>query len=95
MSLADDVVERALSERQQSYAAEVRELIEATYRVIADTGDFAPPVRAILAEAGLSNPAFYRHFKSKDELLLVMLDEGRRQLAAYLSHRTGAVTGRD
>jgi AcrR family transcriptional regulator len=91
MSLADHVVERALSDRQEAYSAEVQELIEATYRVIGDTGDFSPPVRAILAEAGMSNPAFYRHFKSKDELLLVMLDEGRYQLATYLGHRVEAV----
>ena len=95
MSLADEVVERSLAARQETYAAELRQLIEATYRVIADTGDATPPVRAILAEAGLSNPAFYRHFRSKDELFLVMLDEGRRQLATYLEHRAAAVEGRD
>ena len=95
MSLADEVVERSLADRQEQYGAELRALIEATYRVIAATGEFAPPVRAILAEAGLSNPAFYRHFRSKDELLLVMLDEGRRQLAEYLDHRAAAASGRD
>ena len=90
-SLATQLVERTLSDRQQTYTAEVRELIDAAYRVIADTGRIDPPVREILAEAGLSNPAFYRHFRSKDELLLVMLDEGRSQLVAYLAHRTAAV----
>ena len=48
-----------------------------------------------MAEAGLSNPAFYRYFASKDELLLVMLDEGRRQLVAYLEHRTGGADSVD
>jgi AcrR family transcriptional regulator len=37
--------------------------------------------------AGLSNQAFYRHFHSKDELLLGVLDEGFRLLAGYLVHR--------
>lgn len=93
--LADRVVDRALANRQQRYAAEVQQLVEATYRVIATTGGFDPPIRTILAEAGLSNPAFYRHFRSKDELLLVMLDEGRRQLVTYLAHRTSTATTTD
>jgi AcrR family transcriptional regulator len=91
MSLADGVVERSLTERQSSYAREVRQIVDATYRVIAETGTFDPPVRAILREAGLSRPAFYRHFGGKDELLLVMLDEGRRSLVGYLAHRISAV----
>lgn len=93
MSLADRLVDRSLAERHEAYAAEVRQILEAAYRVVARTGHLDPPVRSILAEAGLSNPAFYRHFKSKDELLLVMLDEGRRGLAEYLDRRTAAVTG--
>lgn len=95
MSLADQLVERALAERHEAYSAEVQRLIDATYRVIAETGHVDPPIRAILVEAGLSNPAFYRHFRSKDELLLVMLDEGRRRLVTYLAHRTRSVVGDD
>ncbi len=95
MTLADQLVERTLSDRQEAYTAEVRQLIDAAYRVIASTGRFDPPIRAILTEAGLSNPVFYRHFRSKDELLLVMLDEGRRQLVDYLEHRTAATSTPD
>ena len=50
-------------------------------------GSVDPKVRDILAESGLATQAFYRHFASKDELLLVILDDGRRQLADYLVHR--------
>lgn len=95
MSLADQLVDRALAERHEAYSAEVQRLIDATYRVIAATGHVDPPIRSILLEAGLSNPAFYRHFRSKDELLLVMLDEGRRRLATYLAHRTAGVADDD
>ena len=35
-------------------------------------------MRDILREAKLSTPAFYRHFKSKDELFVMLLDDGRR-----------------
>jgi AcrR family transcriptional regulator len=85
------LVERAIARRfSDQYAAaeeDVNAIIEATYRVIERTGTVDPRVRDILAEAGLSSPAFYRHFASKDELLLVILDDGRRRLADYLTHQ--------
>ena len=37
-----------------------------------------------MQDAGLSNQAFYRHFASKDALLLAVLADGQRQLVAYL-----------
>ena len=68
-------------------AREVERLIEATYRVIERAGSVGPKIREILAEAGVSTQVFYRHFPSKDELMLVLLDDGRRRLAADLEHR--------
>jgi AcrR family transcriptional regulator len=68
---------------------EVEQLVEATYRIVSREGTVDPRVRDILLEAGLSTQAFYRHFKSKDDLLLVLLDDGRRRLADYLRHRMG------
>ena len=43
-------------------------------------------VSETIAEAGLSNQAFYRHFQGKDEFLLAILDDGLRQLLIYLEH---------
>ncbi|MDH3706712.1 MAG: TetR/AcrR family transcriptional regulator, partial [Acidimicrobiia bacterium] len=88
MAFVDRVIERSVADRQAATTDEVRQLLDAAYRVIADSGRVDPPIRAILAEAGLSNPAFYRHFRGKDELLLALLDEGRGQLVDYLEHRT-------
>jgi AcrR family transcriptional regulator len=68
---------------------EVEQLVEATYRIVSRDGTVDPRVRDILLEAGLSTQAFYRHFRSKDDLLLVLLDDGRRRLADYLGHRMG------
>ena len=68
---------------------EVEQLVEATYRIVSRDGTVDPRVRDILLEAGLSTQAFYRHFQSKDDLLLVLLDDGRRRLADYLTHRMG------
>ncbi len=61
--------------------------MEATYELIEQTGSLEPSLRDILAHAGLSTQGFYRYFQSKDELMLVLLDEGRRRLVEYLTHR--------
>lgn len=80
-------IERSTAERRATYVEEIRQLVDATYRVIEKTGSFDPPLRDILKASGLSTQAFYKHFRSKDELLLVLLDDGRRQLLSYLQHR--------
>jgi AcrR family transcriptional regulator len=76
-----------VADRHAVAAGEIDALIEATYRVIERAGSVEPTVREILAESGLSTQAFYRHFKSKDELMLVLLDDGRRRLGDYLRHQ--------
>jgi AcrR family transcriptional regulator len=80
-------IERSTAERRATYVEEIRQLVDATYRVIEKTGSFDPPLRDILRASGLSTQAFYKHFRSKDELLLMLLDDGRRQLLGYLRHR--------
>src|SRR5690606_8779236 len=80
-------IDRSLSERYASAADEVSRLIDATYRVLQRSGSVDPRVREILGEAGLSTQAFYRHFASKDELLLVVLDDGLHQLTDHLRRR--------
>ena len=69
----------------------MRRIVDRTLALIERTGSVDPSLREILAETGLSTQAFYRHFRSKDELLLVLLDDGRRQLVSYLGHRMAAV----
>ena len=85
--LRERAVARGLADQYAQAADEVDRIVEATYRVIERDGSVDPKVRDILAESGLATQAFYRHFASKDELLLVILDDGRRQLADYLVHR--------
>ena len=41
----------------------------------------------IVAEAGLSNDAFYRHFRSKDALVTAILEDGGERLHSYLAHQ--------
>ena len=86
-TFARRAIERSTAEREAAYVEEIRLLVDATYRLIEKTGEFDPPLRDILKASGLSTQAFYKHFRSKDELLLVLLDDGRRQLLGYLEHR--------
>jgi AcrR family transcriptional regulator len=81
------VVERSLAPRERAFLDEVNRIIEATYRVISRAETIDPPLRDILKEAGISTPAFYRHFHSKDELLLVLLEQGWDTLRGYLAHQ--------
>jgi AcrR family transcriptional regulator len=78
---------RAVAGRLESYAGEVRRLLDAAYTVMARTGDIDPRVNDIVKEAGLSNQAFYRHFAGKDALLVAVLDEGQRRLVDTLERR--------
>lgn len=85
--LVQRAINRALVKRSAAATEDVERIIEATYRVLSRSGGMDPRMREILAEAGLSTQAFYRHFTSKDELLLVVLEDGRIRLANYLGHR--------
>jgi AcrR family transcriptional regulator len=85
-------VDRTLEGRRAAAQEEVERLVSAAFRVIERTGSLEPKVSDILAEAGLSNQAFYRHFRSKHELLVAVLDEGIRGLGRYLAARMAEAT---
>jgi AcrR family transcriptional regulator len=89
-SIAARSVERALAPRQAVYREEVERMVRAGVRVMQRHGDFDPRVGEVVREAGLSNQVFYRHFRSKDEFLLAVLDDGVRELVGYLEHRTAS-----
>ena len=71
--------ERAVEARYSAYLEEAQRLIRAGIDEIREKGNVDPRVTDIVRRAGLSNKAFYRHFKSKDELLLAVLEEGMQQ----------------
>ena len=62
-------------------------MIDAALRLIQRTGDLEPRVSEIVRESGLHNQAFYRHFRSKHELLVAVLDQGTALLASYVAQR--------
>ena len=85
--VAEALADRAVADRRAAYTAEARRLIDAAFVVMRREGTIDPGVRAVVQEAGLSNQAFYRHFASKDALLLAVLADGQRQLVAHLASR--------
>lgn len=85
--LAVRSVERTLASRYSTYINEVQRLIDAGRTVMEREQTLNPRVSDIVAEAGLSNQAFYRHFRSKSELMLAILDANARQMAGYLEAR--------
>src|SRR4051794_11068112 len=89
---SDDVAHcvalETLARRGVDYPAEVRRLLDAALAVIRRCGTTSRPrVADIVAEAGLSNDAFYRHFSSKDALVHALVEDGARQLVRNLADR--------
>src|ERR1700712_5575329 len=52
-----------------------RELITVASRLFSKRGYHAVGINDITAELGLTGPAFYRHYPSKEALLIAVLDE--------------------
>jgi len=76
-----------MAQRQERLAVEMRRVVESTLELVQRTGNLDPSIREILAHTGLSTQSFYRYFRSKDELMLALLDDGRSRLVEYLEHR--------
>ena len=86
-SVAERTIERTLSEPYSAARQEVARLLDAARETMRETGSVDPRVSEIVRRAGSSNQAFYRHFRSKDELLLALLDQGLRELVEQLETR--------
>jgi AcrR family transcriptional regulator len=61
-----------------------RAIVDAAYACLAEPHADPVPVSAILRRAGVSSRAFYRHFTSKDDLLLALLRQECESLAERL-----------
>jgi AcrR family transcriptional regulator len=85
---------QAITERRpDKHHDEERQITRAAYRVIGASPSGATSVADILAEAGLSTRAFYRHFRSKDDLILAMYRRDQERLTAELSAVVAAAPG--
>ena len=62
-------------------------LFRSTLRVLRRNGYAGAQVSDILADAGLGTRAFYRHFGSKDELLVALFQDNAARTRAQLEER--------
>lgn len=86
--VAARIAQRTLASRAPDYSAEVRRLLDAGREVMHRCGTGSRPrVADIVAAAGMSNDAFYRHFASKDALVAAILEDGTERLRSYLAHQ--------
>ena len=82
-SPSHNIVDRSGESRARLSATQRRRLIEdAAARLFAQRGYTATTVEDIVAEAGVSKPMLYRHFESKKELHMKLLEHRRDELAA-------------
>jgi AcrR family transcriptional regulator len=58
--------------RRAKYRAEREQIMRAAHRLIQQNGSRETSVHDVLHETGFSTRAFYRHFRSKDELVIEM-----------------------
>ena len=87
-NVVQSAAQEALARREAAYAEEVRSLLDAALAVMRSCGtEKRPRVADIVAAAGLSNDAFYRHFRSKDALVAALVDDGALRLRSYLDHQ--------
>ena len=71
---------------RERYRAQVRhEVKQAALRQLAESGPAAVSVSAIGKQLGVSGPALYRYFASRDELLTELVIDAYRDLADALS----------
>jgi AcrR family transcriptional regulator len=91
--VATRIARRALAKRGADYASEVRRLLDAALAVMRMSGTGSRPrVADIVAAAGLSNDAFYRHFPSKDALVAAVIEDGAERLSSYVAHQMSKET---
>jgi AcrR family transcriptional regulator len=86
-SLAARAVRRRIADRQAAAESEVRRLLDAGLELMRTDPTAAPKVSDLVRLAGVSNDAFYRAFRSKDDLMATIVDEGGRRLLGYVRHQ--------
>ena len=86
---------RSLDAQYRARVDEVERFLRAGVEVIRRTESIDPRITEIIEESGLSNKAFYRHFDSKDDLLVAILVDGLQHTVDELTSRMAALDGAD
>ena len=81
----------ATTSTRERFRAQVRdEIKQAALRQLAEAGPQGVSVNAIAKELGVSGPALYRYFASRDALLEELVADAYRDLAAAVAAASGA-----
>src|SRR5215212_4521030 len=86
-SLVSRAVRRRTGDRQVAAEAEIRRLLDVGLALMAEDPAANPRIADIVGRAGVSNDAFYRAFRGKDELMAAIADDGARRLISYVRHQ--------
>jgi AcrR family transcriptional regulator len=90
MSVSERAAARSVEAQRRRAEDEVRTLVEAALAVLRRRGAAGLTVADVLAEAGLSTRAFYRHFHSRDELVLAVYEQEAARRNAAIEARIAA-----
>jgi AcrR family transcriptional regulator len=91
-SLAAQAVRRRIGDRQAAAEEEIARLLDVGLRLMREDPSANPRIADIVREAGVSNDAFYRAFRSKDDLMAAIADDGARRLLSYVRHQRDKAT---
>ncbi|HEY6319423.1 MAG TPA: TetR/AcrR family transcriptional regulator [Acidimicrobiia bacterium] len=80
-------VERAVASEVTRSSEQVERILAAAVGLIRETETLDLRVTDVIAAAGVSNRAFYRHFTGKAELLIAVLEDGNRRYMERLEQR--------
>ncbi|WP_181782056.1 TetR/AcrR family transcriptional regulator [Pseudonocardia pini] len=86
-SLLARAARRRTGDRLAAAEDEVRRLLDVGLELMRENPGDSPRIADIVRRAGVSNDAFYRAFRSKDDLMAAIADDGSRRLVDYLRHQ--------
>lgn len=86
-SLAAQAVRRRTGGRYLVAEDEVRRLLDVGLALMREDPTGNPKIADIVRRAKVSNDAFYRAFRSKDELMDAISDDGARRLLGHVRHQ--------
>ncbi len=93
MTISERAAGRSVEAARTRADGEVRDLVDAGLAVLRREGLDGLTVADILVEAGLSTRAFYRHFRSKDELILAIYETDARATRDRMQRRLERTSG--
>jgi AcrR family transcriptional regulator len=93
MLFSERAVLRSSGAARSRSEREVEGLVAAALRVLRRKGFAGSTVADVLAEAGLGTRAFYRHFRSKDELFLAVFERDSQAASRRMQERLDALSG--